>query len=1702
MKKFDFIGFSALNIDYYYKNNSNKPIGKFGGGGGANTICGLSRLGFNCGLVGILGKDEDGVFLKNDLDRWLVDTSTLLQRTGHFTGKTKIIVGKEGQRKISYSTGINKEIERRDINEKYLLSTNIIHFSSFLTEKQLNLQTHLIRSLHNKLKISLLLDEHYASFGYKKLRPFLKYVDFLFAKKDVIQELTNLDYEEAASKLLSDGCEIVSVIKSPHKSYFANDSQQLHLENARFRVVDSTGYSSAYATGFLCGLNQGKALKDCAQLANAAMLFCSTRLGVKSNLPDRLELITKAVAAKERKKVLIVGGGGREFTLGWKLAQEKDVSAIYTAPGNAGTLSFGINVNIGSEDIDRLVDFVKSKDIDFTIVGPEMPLTAGIVDRFIQEGLAIFGPLKKAAELEGSKVFAKRFLKKFKIPSADFKVFKHYQKALIYIRKSPYPLVVKADGLAAGKGVFVCQTQQEAKEALKKIMVKKVFGEAGNHVVIEEYLFGEEASILAFTDGQTIVPMVPVQDHKPVFDGDQGPNTGGMGCYAPALIVSPELMADVVKNILIPTIKGLKKMGRQYKGVLYTGLMITKEGPKVLEYNCRFGDPETQVILPLLKGNLLKILFACADRSLEKEKIHWQDGSCVCVVLASGGYPEKYQKGYPIEGLNEETDHKGLLIIHAGTALKTITSSGRVLGITAVAPTIGEARKKAYDRISKLSFKNMHYRTDIGAKALTHLKKANRIEVRYQAQDARAKVLKKHLEAIGFKGKIENISLVDVYTIDKGLKKKSLKKIASMLANPIIQEVTINKSEAPGKFSWAIEIGFLPGVTDNVANTVKNSIEDLLKLKLSSKEGIYTSQIIFLQGKLSKEDVVMLTNNLINPLVQRASIKNAAQFQKDKGMDKVAPQVRLDKKITVARVDLRVNDEELMTIGKQGIADKDGTRRGPLALDLTYMKAIQEYFKKQKRKPTDIELESIAQTWSEHCKHTIFADPIDEIKKGLYKTFIKGATEKINSDICVSVFTDNSGAIVFDKDWLITDKVETHNSPSVLDPFGGSITGIVGVNRDTIGFGLGAKPIINRYGFCFADPQNKSFLYKNSNLTQKILSARRIMEGVIKGVNVGGNCSGIPTPQGFIFFDKSYRGKPLVFVGTVGLIPRKKGKRVLHKKKARKGDCIVMIGGRVGLDGIHGATFSSEAMDTGSPVSAVQIGDPITQKKLSDVTVKEARDLGLYNSITDNGAGGLSCSVAEMAQECGGCEVELDKVPLKYPGLAPWQIWISESQERMTLAVPASKWEKFTDLMERRGVEATVIGKFTNSGKCVVKHKGKKIMDLDMDFLHNGLPLRPMKTIYTQKHLPEPKIPVLKDWTRTLKMMLKRPNIASFAFISQQYDHEVQGGSVIKPLQGRGRVNGDATVIKPVLSSKKGVVVSQGINPEYGQIDTYHMAACAIDTAIRNAIAVGADLNHLALLDNFCWCSSDEPERLGQLKRAVQACYDYAVAYKTPFISGKDSMFNDFKGFNEKGEKVKISVLPTLLISSLGIIKDINKTVSIDTKFPGDLVYVLGETFEELGGSEYYTSFQVIGNQVPQVNAKKNKKLYQALTRCIKKELISSSISVTRGGLGIALAKMAMAGDLGLNLSLKNLSGKFSRSDYALFSESQGRIIVTIDPKNKEQFETIMKSNVFSQIGKVTKNKAIVIKNRKGKIIINLDSKLALKNYKSTFKNY
>jgi len=944
---------------------------------------------------------------------------------------------------------------------------------------------------------------------------------------------------------------------------------------------------------------------------------------------------------------------------------------------------------------------------------------------------------------------------------------------------------------------------------------------------------------------------------------------------------------------------------------------------------------------------------------------------------------------------------------------------------------------------------------------------------------------------------VQRVVTIEVYTVAGELTAEELHQAASgPLCDSIIQEFSINRPLAKN-FDWLIEVGFRPGVTDNVGKTAREAIALLLGGTLGERKiNVYTSRQYLLSGTLTKADAERIAHDLLaNDLIERYQVVGKEEFDFQNGLPAVVPQVTGKGEPQLATINLtQLDAKTLLKISQEKL----------LALNLEEMQTIAKYFAdpavvRARRKmgldenTTDVELECLAQTWSEHCKHKIFNSKIDyfdgKTKKtinSLFKTYIKGSTARIRKakgkkDFCLSVFVDNAGVIKFNNGYNLVFKVETHNSPAALDPYGAALTGIVGVNRDPFGTGLGAKLIFNTDVFCFASP------YHKKKLPPRILHPRRIYEGVREGVEHGGNKSGIPTVNGSIVFDERFLGKPLVYCGTAGIMPAKINGKPTHEKEIKPGDVITMAGGRIGKDGIHGATFSSEELHEGSPVTAVQIGDPITQKKMTDFLL-QARNLGLYRALTDNGAGGLSSSVGEMATYSGGCEMDLSLAPLKYAGLQPWEILVSEAQERMSLAVDPKKVDKFMELARKMDVETTVLGKFTSSGKFHIRYGEKTVAYLDMDFLHEGVPQMKLVARWKAPKHPEPTFAPPADLGKALKQMLSRLNICSKESVVRQYDHEVQGGSVVKPLVGVCNDGpSDAAVIRPLLDSMEGVVVAHGICPRYSDIDAYWMTACVIDEAVRNAVAVGVDPDHLAGLDNFCWCDPVQSEKtpdghfkLAQLVRANMAIFDITTVYGVPCISGKDSMKNDYSI-----GRTKISVPPTLLYSVIGKIPDVRQAVTMDAKRPQDLVYILGETRDELGGSEWFAKQGAIGNKVPQVEAKTAMKLYRALNKAIRAGLVASCHDCSDGGLGVALAETAFAGGLGLNVDLKDVPyrGK-KRDDFILFSETASRFVVTIHPKNQAKFEKLMRSLVAREIGFVSNDGLLQISGLSGQTII------------------
>jgi phosphoribosylformylglycinamidine synthase subunit PurSL len=922
---------------------------------------------------------------------------------------------------------------------------------------------------------------------------------------------------------------------------------------------------------------------------------------------------------------------------------------------------------------------------------------------------------------------------------------------------------------------------------------------------------------------------------------------------------------------------------------------------------------------------------------------------------------------------------------------------------------------------------------------------------------------------------VASVRVIDVYTIAMPLDPEELERVRlELFTDPVIQHSRAGAFLA-GDFEYLIEVGFRPGVTDNVGRSSAEGIADVLGRALQPDEAVYKSTQYLLRGGVTREDCEHIARDLLaNDLIQRWVVKSAEELASLEASTLLGVPVVTDRsEVTVRTIDLEIADDELMRLSRDGL----------LALELDEMQTIRDYFRRDEvralrqalampQQPNDIELEILAQTWSEHCKHKIFAAEIaytDEhgaarTVDGLFKTYIKGTTDAVAARIgwLVSVFHDNAGIIRFDDKHNFALKVETHNSPSALDPYGGAMTGIVGVNRDILGAGMGCKPIFNTDVFCFAPPDY------SGHIPARLLHPRRVFRGVHAGVKDGGNESGIPNVNGAIVFHERFLGKPLVFCGTGGLIPREVAGRPSHEKAARPGDRIVTVGGRIGKDGIHGATFSSEELHEGSPATAVQIGDPITQKKMTDFLL-EARDLGLFSAITDNGAGGLSSSVGEMAKEPGGAEVHLERAPLKYPGLASWEIFLSEAQERMTLAVPPESLDDFMGLARARSVEATDLGTFTDTGRLECFYDGTRICALEMSFLHEGVPRMHLAAQWAPPKLAPEIIPGDVDYAAALKAVLGALNVCSKESFVRMYDHEVQGQSVLKQFQGIDEDGpGDAGVIRPVTGSNRGIAVACGICPKYSDIDTYAMMAAAVDEAVRNLICVGARIGMIAGLDNFCWPdpvqsdkTPDGAYKLGQLVRCCEALREVCLAYDIPLISGKDSMKNDYK----IGD-TKISIPPTVLFTAAAIIEDVNRVVTMEVKSAGDRVYVLGETRAEMGGSEYLALHSQLGVSVPRVDPHTARALYERLSDAIARGLVASCHDCSDGGLGVALAESAFAGGFGMDLDLRPL--KVGNDVAALFSESQSRFVVTVAPETKEAFESAMKHTSAYHVGAVT----------------------------------
>ena len=921
--------------------------------------------------------------------------------------------------------------------------------------------------------------------------------------------------------------------------------------------------------------------------------------------------------------------------------------------------------------------------------------------------------------------------------------------------------------------------------------------------------------------------------------------------------------------------------------------------------------------------------------------------------------------------------------------------------------------------------------------------------VKKETIDPRSVVLKEDVKLLGITN-VEEIYINDVFWIEGDITPDTLKRfISEVLIDPILEEYSVGM---PLKREGAyITITYKPGVFDAEAETL-SLVADDLGYQVGN---VKTGKSYVIKGNIKKRDLYVIRDRLLmNKLIQM-------EVEVDR-MDFPTPvPYRFKKNIIPIR---EANEAELLRVSREGM----------LALNADEMEVIKEYFKKGGREPTNLELETIAQTWSEHCFHKTFKSPIkvkgeySYDKENLFAS-IRDATEEIGARRVLLAFADNAGAIEFDEEYAITYKVETHNHPSALEPYGGAETGIGGVIRDTMGVGLGAKPFASTDIFCFGDMDTD-----NSELPEGVLNPRRIVRGVVAGVRDYGNRMGIPTVGGAVHFDKDFNYNPLVFVGSVGVIKKK------HlNKEVQEGDLILVVGGKTGRDGIHGATFSSLSLEEESQKvsgGAVQIGNPIEEKKMLDVLLV-AKDANLYRAITDCGAGGFSSAIGEMGENVGAV-VELERAPLKYEGLSPWEIWVSEAQERMVLAVPPGNLEELKAIFDEENVRYAVMGKF-GGGRLIIKYNGEVVGNLDPHFLFNGVPLSEKIAKIKERGEGPYSFEAPESLAEILLRLIGSDNIGSREWIIRQYDHEVQAGNVVGAFSG-DRSPSDGVVIRPLLNSRKAVVLGFGINPLYGKQDPYRMAASVIDESLRNLVAAGGDIQSAVLLDNFCFGDVSDEKILGALLMSTKACYDYAITFGTPYISGKDSLNNFFTE-----EKRRFSIPSTLLISSIAVIPDYRNAMTSNFKGEGNLIYLVGETKDELGGSEFMCIMNVRG-VVPSVDKRLAPIIFKKVSKGIREGLFLSVHDLSSGGLGVALAEMGFSNGIGCKVNLREINREL-RDDILLFSESNSRFLIEVEDKKHEEVKRLFKGVPHYLIGRTVGNSLVISNGDHGIIDLPVD---------------
>jgi phosphoribosylformylglycinamidine synthase len=973
-----------------------------------------------------------------------------------------------------------------------------------------------------------------------------------------------------------------------------------------------------------------------------------------------------------------------------------------------------------------------------------------------------------------------------------------------------------------------------------------------------------------------------------------------------------------------------------------------------------------------------------------------------------------------------------------------------------------------------------------------------------------------------------------MYTIAGELNDEDLGKIPELVHHDITQTATVNKPLENGHdWDFAIRVDYKPGVTDNAARILK---ADTGRKKIEGE--VYTSLIHYVKGKFDPNIKEMLERVTSNPKIHDITILTKKEFAEKGGFEAKIHPVNLGQRDNYFWLDLGSMDEQELIrtsqkgtlnlkLVKEGMTEEeiDGLRGGTLSLvnknyGLDYMNAIIAYANSELNTETgrkagtltDTELEMIAQMWSEHCRHGMYSAAIAENKKGIFAEYIKKPTLKVLEEkphLGKSIFKDNSGVFVFNEKWLIGVKNETHNSPSALDPYGGAITGIVGVNRDPAGTGLGAEVIGNFQFYRFGHQNDRRRYFKtkkaDGTLEELLLNPKQIAAGVWSGVQEGGNQMGIPVNIGDAVYHDNYNGKPIVGVGSIGRLPHTINGKPSYEKHIDSGDLVYICGGRAGKDGIHGATFSSEELSANSPATAVQIGDAYTQRKLFEALL-EARDRGIIKFVTDLGAGGTCCAVMEMAEETGGIEIDMDKLLIKYQGMTATELLLNESQERMAVAVDPKRAQEFEEILKKHESEYSIIGSFNNNGRAVVYCKGDRVVDLSMNFLHKGMPQRKLnpkeyKIGAAEAKLEEEELSEAirkgaaeagsgeKFLQQEFEDMLRRPNLGSQAGYCDRMDSTVKGLQVQHCIQGKGRVSTKAACTLVDTECGEGLIQAYGHAERQTYIDAERHGKNAFLRAIGNNIAMSGRLDYMVATDQALWQSSDEGEYQQMLIEANRGMAQVTTGCKIPVISGKDSMYNQATIYAEDGSKVKRGVFPEINMITFSKIDDVNDVVTIDAKQEGDLVYIVGATTkDDMGGSEYVNKYSEKAGKQYKTGNVSNEDItdvfdtFQKMNDSQKEKLAQSAAYIEAGGLATALRNTAMAGELGIEFDSRKVKMENSMLlNDMLYSETEGRFLVTINPKDRQRFEDIFKGK-HNCIGEV-KGKNLMMKGQEGELI-------------------